>query len=152
VKLSSLQTTLSRLEERTNSIERRIREHRVRQLNALPGILGLNSIDDLIEELAPLASPGLIARIGVKKGTATGDTPRASLEGRARPTRYSKKVRGRVRAAFAEGVKTLGDVSREECVPKATLLKWRREWGLVGKRPRGEPTAVNGANPEVAPG
>src|SRR3970040_1776060 len=62
--IQSLKAELSKIERRRARLEKQIKSRTSRQYAALPARVGLKSIDALILNLAPFASPRLRSRLG----------------------------------------------------------------------------------------
>ena len=137
--LASLEIEMVRLESRKQDLQGRISIAQAKRLVALLEGAAPRTVDRLIEELSAEVSRSGSALAGTEgNGSAPAIRPPATADQpRDMGMQFSHDVRQRVRAAFEEGVKTLSDLSREEGISKATLVKWRAEWGL--QRPRGKP-------------
>ena len=148
--LALLEIEAARIDERRRDLQTRIAKELAELLAAAPPKV----LERLLNELsADVLGPGAgwppsstnrstdvvtSAVSDIHSGGASGNASSGNGSASSDPM---AEVRQRVRAAFAEGVKTLADLAREEGISKATLVKWRAEWGL--SRPRGRTKAKN---------
>lgn len=131
--LQTLQAELNRLERRRQSLEKRIKARASKQYAALPGRVGLKSIDELILKLLPYGSTGLRSRLTAGQSDESGKSRgRTSL--RSRGTRYGADVKAAVKRAVEQGGRTVAEISREYGPSVFSIKDWKKKWGLTRKR------------------
>lgn len=135
--IQSLKAELSKVERRRQRLEKQIKTRTAKQFAALPGRVGLKSIDALILSLAPYASPQLRGRFG----TMDGSSASVSLNGqskrrgnKSKGTRYTAAVKAAVKAALVKGGKTAAQISAEYGPSVFSINDWKKQWGLAKSR------------------
>jgi hypothetical protein len=138
--LKTLQAQLTRIERRRKTLQTRIQVRATKLFTALPGKVGLKTIDALITSLAPYASPRLRSRFA-----SNGAAGPAAAAGRAAPrrraasvrskrTRYSPEVKAAVKAALTKGDQTVALISKQYGVSTFSINGWKKSWGLTKSR------------------
>lgn len=143
MKLSSLQTELAKIERRRVLLQEQISTQAKSLYAALPGKVGLRTVDALIVALAPYASPAIRQKLHSAqpttpktKAAAASPAPKSSgkkATGRRTPRSAAQKTA--VRNAFTEGKLSIREISAKHGVPANTLKKWKMAWGLTAKAP-----------------
>lgn len=122
------------MERQRRSLEQRIQALRKKQLLALPGQFGLESIDQLVLALIEFASPSLQERLRARE-SAGASTVAHVTTAQAR-VRFSPELRDKIRRELELGVKSVAAISREYGPSHPTIMGWKREWGMTRPRPR----------------
>jgi len=138
VSLERLQSEIDELGKSKRDIERLIQRKKLLMLKALPGIHGFDSMDALILALAQFASGDLRQRIGDVQ-------PASPRSGKRRS--YPAELRVAVRKALEAG-ESASQIARMKGISLATIMKWKKPWGLDsqrgGRRRTGARLAVEG--------
>ncbi len=136
MKIEAMQAQLSKIERQRQSLERQIQALQEKRLAALPGQVGLSSIDGLILALLPHASSSLRGRLqGIEpEGHGVSMAVNGNVDGRR--MRFPESVKEQVKAELQKGGKSVAQISRE-CGPShPTIMGWKREWGMTRPRPK----------------
>jgi hypothetical protein len=139
--LKSLQAELSKLKKRGMQLETQIKARAAKQFTALPGKVGLKTVDHLINALLPYSSPYLRARLSgsgaapaaakTAKSTAKPAVKRAKSSTR---NRYSAAVKAAIRRELEKGGKTFNQLSKEYGPSAFSIKDWKKAWGLTKPR------------------
>jgi hypothetical protein len=146
--LQNLRAKLSRVERERNKLEQQIKSGSKKQLEALPGRVGLKTIDELILELLPYASPRIKAKIvtngsGVSAAPRRGRPPKNANGSEAAPaasgakskgTRYSPELKESIKKALEEGGMTVSQISEQYGASPFSINQWKKSWGLTKAR------------------
>jgi DNA invertase Pin-like site-specific DNA recombinase len=127
VNLERLRSELDELHDRRNQLNQLIERKKVLMLKALPSVHGFESMDALIGTLAQFASKDLRDRIG----SIQQSPHRNSGKGR----RYTAELRVAVRSALEAG-ESLSKIARAKGISAATIIRWKKLWGIDSKRGR----------------
>ena len=114
---------MSALRAEVNRLEEQKQARRADLLQALPVQLGLDSIDDLIHQLAVYASPGLKAAVAAAQ--AGQRTPRPYRAGRLTPEAKAKII------AALKGGRKGTDLAREFNISHPMIQYLKKGDGLV---------------------
>ena len=138
MKLGALRTKLTRIERQQKKLTQQVQRMQLgakKQLQALPAKIGLKTIDELIIELLPYASPRLRARIGAGPSSPAPKTRtvRGAQGGKTRKG-YSAETKAEIRAALEKGDLTAAKVSEQYGVSLAGVNLWKKQWGLTKSR------------------
>jgi len=114
---------LSALERQKQRLETQIQKRTEKAYRALPGYVGLRTIDDLLLALVPHASGSL----GVRSNTVVADRATRTRK------RLGDKEKAQVRKALAAGT-PVAQVAREFGIASVTVYLWKKKWSLTGKR------------------
>jgi len=143
MKLESLQLELKRTQERAKKLQTQIANREKAVYTGLPRKVGLKSIDELINALAPYASSAMRAKFESRSSSTSQPAAATSTQTgtKSAPAKSSKRVLGQysndlkktVRLAMEKGVDGRS-ISREHNIPYATLKKWKKRWGLTSQR------------------
>jgi hypothetical protein len=131
--IQSLKAELSKVERRRQRLEKQIRTRTAKQFAALPGRVGLKSIDALILSLAPYASPQLRGRLG-GNGADSSAASGKRRGNKSKGTRYTSAVKAAVKAALVKGGKTAAQISAEYGPSVFSINDWKKQWGLAKSR------------------
>ena len=147
--LQTLRAKLTKVERQRSKLEQQIQANAKKQLDALPARVGLKTIDDLILELVPYASPSIRARLmtngsGSSVSTGTG-RPRGRPRKNAAPTesaaavkskgtRYTQDVKDSIKKALEEGGLTVAAISEKYGASPFSINQWKKSWGLTKAR------------------
>jgi hypothetical protein len=130
--VSKIRAKLSEMDRQRRLLEEKIKVAQRKELLALPGQMGLESVDALILALLEHASPGLRARC---LPDARLPDNRANREASAR-VRFSEELRAQVRSELEAGLKSVAELSREYGPSHPTIMGWKRAWGMTHPRSR----------------
>jgi len=123
---------LSAMERQRRALEQRIQTLRKKQLLALPGQFGLESIDDLVLALLEHASPSMQERLRARESVDhPGNGHFIAVQPRVK---FSQELREKIRRELEMGGKSVAAISREYGPSHPTIMGWKREWGMT--RPR----------------
>jgi len=147
--LQSLRAKLLQVERQRQQLEKRIQTSSKKQLEKLPGKVGLKSIDDLILELLPYASArvrGQATKLnGDHEGAAVAATtaprrgrPPKSASGapaksaaKSKGTRYASETKDAIKAALEQGGQTVAQLSEKFGVSSFSINQWKMRCGLT---------------------
>jgi DNA invertase Pin-like site-specific DNA recombinase len=144
VNIARLRSELDELHKSRHDIERLIERKKLLMLKALPSVHDFDSMDALICTLAQFASTELRERIGA---TQAGASHRGG-----KGIRYPAELRVAVRKGLEAG-ESASSLARAKGISLATIIRWRKLWGLESKRgrpsrsARGEADAAPSAEP-----
>ena len=146
--LQTLRAKLTKVERERSKLEQQIQANAKKQLDALPAKVGLKTIDDLILELVPYASPSIRAKLmtnGSGSSVSTGSgRPRGRPRKNAAPTeaatvkskgtRYTQDVKDSIKKALEEGGLTVAAISEKYGASPFSINQWKKSWGLTKAR------------------
>ena len=131
--INSIKAQLQRVERQKHALERQIAALQQQKITALPEQVGLPSIDSLLIALIPFASQALRAKlqaIGIDQMSVRAPDERTGR------TRFSSELKDSIRRELGEGRKSVAKLSREYGPSHATIMGWKREWGMTRPRAR----------------
>jgi hypothetical protein len=143
MKLQTLRAKLTRVERERMKLEQQIKTGSKKQLDALPAKVGLGSIDELILELLPYASPRIRGKIqtngsGAEAGDAvsTGRSVGRPRKGavKSKGTRYTEDTKQAIKEALEAGGMTVAAISEKHGVSPFSINQWKKRWGLTKSR------------------
>jgi hypothetical protein len=135
--LQSLRAKLLQVERQRQRLQKRIQTSSKKQLEALPAKVGLKSIDDLILELMPYASPRVRARSRLNGEAEAEGTPGVRKAGRpakSKGTRYTADTKNAIKAALEKGGMTVAQLSEKYGASSFSINQWKKRWGLTKPR------------------
>jgi hypothetical protein len=132
--IQSLKAELSKVERRRERLQKQIQTRTRRQFAALPARVGLKSIDALILNLAPYASPGLRSRLGANGADTTAAASGKTRGNKSKGTRYPAAVKAAVKAALLKGGQTAAQISQQYGPSVFSINDWKKQWGLAKSR------------------
>jgi hypothetical protein len=142
--LKSLQAELAKIQKRGQLLESQIKARAAKQFTALPGKVGLKSVDLLISALLPYSSPNLRGQLAGKQAGASVAPksakpvakPAASAKHSKSSTRnrYSAAVKAAIRRELEKGGKTYTQLSKEYGPSAFSIKDWKKGWGLTKPR------------------
>lgn len=135
MKIEAMKAQLSKIERQRQALERQIQALQEKRLSALPGQVGLDSIDSLILALLPHASASLRAKLHLYEMDGHG-TALLDGQGNGRRARFPESVKEQVKAELQKGGKSVAQIARELGPSHPTIMGWKREWGMTHPRPR----------------
>jgi len=138
--LQTLRAKLTRVERQRSKLELQIKTGSRKQFDALPGKVGLKSIDELILELMPYASPRVRAKVGLNGHGAAA--PAAARVGRGKRsvaekstgTRYTEDTKQAIKQALEKGGLTVAQISEKFGASSFSINQWKKRWGLTKAR------------------
>lgn len=155
MRLQSLQSELSKLEKRRAALRAKIQQESKSVFMALPGKVGLKSVDSLVVALAPFASPSMRARLlgssasagdgaagrsvaksggaekaGSRQGAVTAVTPKPASAKAGGSQKFSADVVNLVKREMEAGAGSTA-LSKKHGIPLSTVKKWKRKWGMT---------------------
>lgn len=138
VSIDAIRAQLSRIERQKRELERQIEALQHQKLTALPGQVGLSSVDSLLVALIPYASTALRAKlqaIGVDQTPLEFSTMAPELLNGKR-TKFPSELKARVKAELEQDRKSVAALSREYGPSHSTIMGWKREWGMTRPVPK----------------
>lgn len=132
--IQSLKAELTKVERRAQRLQRQIQSRTKRQYTALPARVGLKSIDALILNLAPYASPRLRSRLGANGADTPSAAPGRKRGNKSKGTRYPAAVKAAVKAALMKGGQTAAQISQQYGPSVFSINDWKKQWGLAKSR------------------
>jgi hypothetical protein len=132
--IQSLKAELTKVERRAQRLQKQIQSRTRRQYTALPARVGLKSIDDLILNLAPYASPRLRTRLGTSGANGAQAVPGKKRGNKSKGTRYPAAVKAAVKAALMKGGQTAAQISQAYGPSVFSINDWKKQWGLAKSR------------------
>jgi hypothetical protein len=142
--LKSLQTELAKIQKRGRALESQIKARAAKQYTALPGKVGLKTIDMLIHALLPYSSPRMKGNLGGGKKADTSAAEKTTKLGRppgsgkrsksSTRNRYSAAVKAAIRRELEKGGKTYTQLSKEFGPSAFSIKDWKKAWGLTKPR------------------
>jgi hypothetical protein len=136
MKIEAMKTQLAKIERQRQALERQIQSLQKKRLAALPGQVGLTSIDSLILALIHHASQPLRTKL---QGIELNGAESAGLAGLAingKRVRFPQTLREQIKTELQTGTKSVAQLSREYGPSHPTIMGWKREWGMTRPRPR----------------
>lgn len=134
---------LSAMERQRRLLDERIQTLRKKELLALPGQFGFESVDELVYALLEHASPSLREKLKPKEIEA-GKSESGSDPNRSR-VKFSLDMRERIRKELEAGLKSVAAISREYGPSHPTIMGWKRDWGMTRprvRRPKGNGSGI----------
>lgn len=133
--LQSLRAKLLQVERQRQKLQKRIQTTSKKQLEALPAKVGLKSIDDLILELVPYASPRVRAKAGLNgSGDVVAAGRKADRPAKSKGTRYAADTKEAIKAALQKGGMTVAQLSEKYGASSFSINQWKKRWGLTKPR------------------
>jgi hypothetical protein len=155
--LQTLRAKLTKVERQRSKLEQQIQANAKKQLDSLPARVGLKTIDQLILELLPYASPSIRGKVQTNgSGAASTDAATGTGRRRGRPpknaapaetsgdaaegdvkskgTRYSQDVKDAIKSALEEGGMTVAAISEKYGASPFSINQWKKSWGLTKAR------------------
>jgi hypothetical protein len=140
--LQTLRARLSKVERQRIRLEQQIQKNAKRQFDSLPARVGLKSIDDLIIELLPYASPSVRAKAGSNGSARPVGRPRknatasagAAAREKSRGVRYTAETKDAIKAALEKGGMTVAQISEKFGASSFSINQWKKRWGLTKAR------------------
>jgi hypothetical protein len=144
--LKTLQAELAKIQKRGQRLESQIKSRAAKQFKALPGKVGLKTVDMLIQALMPYSS-GAQGGAPVRRGpgrppksasaqAAPAKAPAAKKKAVKSSTRnrYSAAVKSAIRRELEKGGKTFNELSKEYGPSAFSIKDWKKSWGLTKPR------------------
>jgi hypothetical protein len=149
--LLTLRAKLTRVERQRLKLEQQIQKGSKKQLDALPARVGLKTIDELILELLPHASPRIRSQVESNGAAApsTGRRPvgRPRKDASAAPApkstggaakskgvRYTDDTKQAIKEALEAGGMTVSAISEKFGASPFSINQWKKRWGLTKVR------------------
>jgi hypothetical protein len=142
MKVDSLNAQLLSINKRKKALELRIEARQLKKLLALPAQAGMADMDILIIALIPLSS--LMLREKMKAaGFTNSDNPAALLKGNngkasgktsLRRIQFTPELKSRIKAELETKRKSVAVLSREYGPSHASIMAWKRGWGMTQPR------------------
>jgi hypothetical protein len=139
--LKSLQAELAKIQRRGRRLEAQIRARAAKQFTALPGKVGLKTVDHLIQALLPYSSAQVRSRISNgRRSSPSAQSAASPTRARVKRTRsstrnrYSASVKAAIRRELEKGGKTFNQLSKEYGPSAFSIKDWKKAWGLTKPR------------------
>ena len=127
---------LTKIERQRQALERQIQNLQEKQLAALPGQVGFESIDSLILALIHHASASLRAKLQAIELNGGNGAEHAGPPINGKRARFAQDLKQPIKAELEAGGKSVAQLSREYGPSHPTIMGWKREWGMTHPRPR----------------
>jgi hypothetical protein len=137
MKIDAMRTQLAKIERQRQALERQIQSIQDKRLAALPGQVGLSSIDSLIKALIQHASLPLRMKLqGIETNGAGGNGALVGSHTNGKRVRFPEALREQIKTELQTGGKSVAQLSREYGPSHPTIMGWKREWGMTRPRPK----------------
>jgi hypothetical protein len=150
--LQTLRAKLTRVERQRMKLEQQIKVGSKKQLDALPARVGLKTIDELILELIPYASPSIRSKIqsngsgapaaatgtgrprGRPRKSAGAPAAKSTPAAKSKGMRYTDDTKQAIKEALEAGGMTVAAISEKFGASPFSINQWKKRWGLTKAR------------------
>jgi hypothetical protein len=131
VSIDAIRAQLSRIERQKRELERQMEALQHQKLTALPGQVGLSSVDSLLVALIPYTSSPLRAKLQAIGIDQIPQEFAARREVNDKQIKFSSELKAQIKAELLQGRKSVAALSREYGPSHSTIMGWKREWGMT---------------------